>query len=434
MGEVDQVKLHQILKEHYINAVGYLKRYLSGNLETSKSLDAVNIQIQEAIIAKLSWEPKMAEKFQVPYTKLSEIINPLVVQPLQNDGSERTAEVFAKKLGESKINLYHFCVHNNIQLEWLDGLLEEDVPEIVCPPKIYNEDNTDIRSYWPYNYLATGQFDVLYEKKKRAYKGDASSFAVQVRDPDSGKFRVEMRATIGNNNLERWRRLPNTYKFYAGDRDYKKSVLGEIVYVYFYTMVQPKTGSPESKASANTDICVKFENSIMPLAVTRSKASSYLPEGESIDDIIEKLSSRDDILVPRKLRAKSVKFSLSQERRTIPTTTLAEELFRRNEAQSSLRNVSAYSRASVPPESPKQATSFYSPFSSRRTPLSQSSMATTATLADTREIEDIYKQIDALSKRLDEVEENVVTKEYLDGSMAKIIAQMTNLLGLEKRS
>ncbi|KAL3477386.1 hypothetical protein BJX99DRAFT_257414 [Aspergillus californicus] len=289
MREEDKEKLQKILKTHCEKAITSLKKYLSGDQRSEEPLKAMNERIQGEIAKSLGWEPKLAQNFGIPYEKFKEGVDPMVVRPLKSPCSKEDAEAFEEKLGLAKVNIYHLCLQNHLQMEWLNGLLEGAANDQKFSQRhMYNDINTDVTTYWPYNFLRTPEFDILYEKKKQVSEEHTrSSYGVQVYDAEKGVFQIQTKANIGNDNLQIWRGLPNAYKFKAADRQCKTSELGHIEHIYFFTTTRPRSGRHDSKTPAPSDVCVKFQNSILPKMLQRSKVDACLPEGESVDDIIE---------------------------------------------------------------------------------------------------------------------------------------------------
>ncbi|KAL2848993.1 hypothetical protein BJX68DRAFT_267337 [Aspergillus pseudodeflectus] len=393
MREEDKKTLQKILKTHCEKAIESLKRCLSGDQSSVESLKAMNIQIRDEVTKSLGWEPQFAQNFGIPYEKFREGVDPLVVQPLKTPCSEEDEKVFSEKLGQAKVHLYHVCLQNHIQIEWLNGVLEGSGDDQEYPQRyMYDDNNTDATTYWPYSILRTPEFVILYEKKKRVSDDRTkSSYGVQVYDAEKKVFQIQVKANIGNDNLQKWRLLPNAYKFYAADRQCKTSELGHIEHIYFFTATQPRSGRHDSKTPAPTDVCVKFQKSILPRMLQRSKVDAFLPEGESVDDIIEQLASRDQVKLPWKVRARKVVYDLTGDKvKHRPMTTLEEELFKKN------------------PRLKDRA----------EKPLSQSgTVASDKAVSDLRE--EVENKLNEFNVRLSTIEEKVVTTEYLNSALDK---------------
>ena len=435
MDEGKQEKLQEILREHCQEAIPDLRKYLLGDLNSATSLESLNSRMQRAISDGLDWPSSSTAKFRIPYKKFKDVVDPLVLKPLQNPGSESHEKEYAEKIGQSRIKLHHICLHHNLQIGWLEGLLgTESRAKTILRNELYSSQNTDVTTYWPYSFLRTANFDVIYEKQIKISKDrKRSSFGVQVFDPNSEKFRIETRANIGNDNLQKWRLLPNAYKFDAGNRNFAGGK-GSIDYVYFYTMKQPKTGRPDSKASANTEVCVKPKDSIFPRFLPRSQVNRYLNDGESIEMIIEALADRDDMKTPWEFRAQKMVCDLTGDAgQWRPTTTLEEEYWRVQAAgrAAPLRGASPYSRASAPQQNTAQAK--WSP--PRASPFSQGSYSWKPFVKEEMpfveeqgEIRRQREEIDDIKKRLEKIEDNLVTPEYLQSALNKQFEQLKQLI------
>jgi hypothetical protein len=393
MCEEEKEKLQKILKTHCEYAIEDLKKYLSGDESFDEPLKAMNVRIQDEIVKSLGWEPQLAQNFGIPYEKFREGVDPIVVRPLKSPCSKEDVEAFEEKLGVAKVNIYHLCLRNHMQMEWLNGLLEGPTNDQTFSQRhMYNDINTDVTTYWPYSFLRTPEFDILYEKKKQVSEEHTrSSYGVQVYDAEKGVFQIQTKANIGNDNLQIWRGLPNAYKFYAADRQCKTSELGHIEHIYFFTATQPRSGRHDSKTPAPTDVCVKFQKSILPRMLQRSKVDAFLPEGESVDGIIEQLASRDQVKLPWKVRARKVVYDLTGDKvKHRPMTTLEEELFKKN------------------PRLKDRA----------KKPLSQSgTVASDKAVSDLRE--EVENKLNEFNVRLSTIEEKVVTTEYLNSALDK---------------
>jgi hypothetical protein len=123
----------------------------------------------------------------------------------------------------------------------------------------------------------------------------------------------------------------------------------------------------------------------------RSKVDAFLPEGESVDDIIEQLASRDQVELPWKVRARKVVYDLTRDKvKPRPITTLEEKLFKKN------------------PRLKERI----------ETPLSQSGTAASDnTMLDLRE--EVESKLNEFNARLSTIEEKVVIPEYLDSALNK---------------
>jgi hypothetical protein len=391
--------------------------------------------MQQAISDSLDWPSPSTARFRIPYKKFKDVVDPLVLKPLQNPGSESHEKEYAEKIGQSRIKLHHICLHHDLQIGWLEGLLgTESRAKTIPRNELYSSQNTDVTTYWPYSFLRTANFDVIYEKRIKIPKdGKRSSFGVQVFDPNSKKFRIETRADIGNDNLQKWRLLPNAYKFDAANRNFEGGK-GSIEYVYFYTMKQPETGRPDSKASAHAEVCVKPKGSTFPRFLPRNQVNGKLNDGVSIEMIIEALADRDDMKTPWQLRPKRMVCDLTGDAgQWRPTTTLAEEYWKLQAAggAASLRGASPYSRASAPPENTAQAK--WSP--PRASPFSQGSYSwkpfvkeETPFVEEQGEIRRQREEIDDIKKRLEKIEDNLVTPKYLQSALNKQFEQLKQLI------
>ncbi|KAL4961363.1 uncharacterized protein BDV14DRAFT_203816 [Aspergillus stella-maris] len=434
MQEEEQEKLQDILREHCQAAIPKLKEYISGDQASATSLEESNVRLQ-GLISNIMGRPISGKaKFRIPYEKIKDVVDPLVVQPLQNPSSETQENEYATKLGESRIGLYHVCLQSNIDISWLKGLLgtERHTKHVTSNP-LYSSINTDVTTYWPYSFLETSNYVILYEKQiKISSDRNRSSFGVQVFDPNTKKFRVETRATINNDDLQRWRVLPNAFKFEAANRGFDGGK-DSIDYIYFYTMKQPKTGGPDSLESAHTDVCVKPKNSMFPRLLPRSQVNGKLADGESIEPILEIFSGRDDIKKPWGFRAKKMVCDLTGEKaKWRPQTTLEEEFWKlRNEGAASLRGVSPFSNAPASPENTalaEKSASRASPFSQRSYSQRPSLQEKTPVVEDQEELGRQGMEIEKIKKRLDNIEDNLVTPAYIDNAMERNNKKLVELI------
>ncbi|KAL5041307.1 hypothetical protein BDW71DRAFT_212236 [Aspergillus fruticulosus] len=99
MDEGKQEELQEVLREHCQLAIPELRKYLLGDWNSARSLKHLNSSMQQAILDRLVWPSSSTARFRIPYKKFKDVVDLLVLKPLQSPGSESHEKEYADKIG-----------------------------------------------------------------------------------------------------------------------------------------------------------------------------------------------------------------------------------------------------------------------------------------------------------------------------------------------
>ena len=299
-----------ILRRNFEEAVTPLGEYITDGSSEEK-LRGINENILTELTQKLQLNAEEALAFQVPYKKIAKLLGEKFITAATKVTQDPNDEESSRLVGVGKLKLYHFCLDRGFQPAWFERFFPKVPGAKSCRPgALHATKNISATDYWPYYYQTNDGETVLFEKQKKWKDGVKSSFGVEVYDEDKDKYKVVLRRKIVD--LEKWRMNKGAYKFLASDdRKYRKQDLGEVVWIYFYTTSPIKSGNALShKSTAQTEFCVRFQNTMMPKMITRSNLIGFLGEDLDLDKITETLSHRDGADLPWGQRADKIFFSM----------------------------------------------------------------------------------------------------------------------------